>query len=556
MTITQKSKLGWFESKRGRRILENLTAYMFLAPAALIIFTFGIFPVAFAFFISLYRWQRFPDEFRGLDSYVDAIGNLAYVLFFWIAVGAAVFGLYSLWKMYKKTSEDNNQKALALTIPSIAVASALFAFVNWFFRLLFFIFLIPRRLQGQEKSTTIFVQEFIASFQGEDVVAAANVMWLLVIIAVVILFMIGRFLKIPQRLHYFVIALRSCIALGTSFFLMRLTLSEIQIAIDEAQAAAESAPIWSQIIFISAGAALIFFAMWLWNRTVHDHEDNQLMMRLFVVVAAVIGAVLLIMYIPPSLAQAEDEVLAGFKVVTLYALFSVPITLSLGLSLSVLLYQKIQAKSFFRVVYFMPYITPFVATSVVFSLLFSHRTGSPANQFINIFGLEPQRWLLEPKGIIQLVFGDGVPSFLSGPGLALFVIIMYSIWTYAGYSTVIFLAGLGNIPTDVYEAARIDGADGWQQFRHMTLPLLSPTTFFLLLISTIGTFQAFTQIFLMRRAGAYNAVDTINIYIYKEITTGRPDYAYGSAMAFVLFAVILMLTLIQNRIVGRKVFYG
>jgi multiple sugar transport system permease protein len=86
--------------------------------------------------------------------------------------------------------------------------------------------------------------------------------------------------------------------------------------------------------------------------------------------------------------------------------------------------------------------------------------------------------------------------------------------------------------------------------------MLSPTTFFLMLIATIGTFQAFTQIFLMRLPGAYKAVDTINIYIYEEIRDANPDYAYGAAMAFVLFAVILALTLIQNRVVGRKVFYG
>jgi ABC-type sugar transport system permease subunit len=234
----------------------------------------------------------------------------------------------------------------------------------------------------------------------------------------------------------------------------------------------------------------------------------------------------------------------------------VPITLALGLALAVLLYQNIRAKSLFRVIYFLPYITPFVATSIVFSLLFSHRTGSPANQLIGFLGQEPQRWLLEPKGIFQLLFGDAVPNALAGPGLALCVIILYSVWTYAGYGTVIFLAGLGNIPTDVYESAKIDGANGWQQFRHMTLPLLSPVTFFLLLVSTIGTLQAFTQIYLMRRAGAYTAVDTINIYIYEEITAGRPDYAFGSAMAFVLFGVILVLTLIQNRIAGRRVFYG
>jgi ABC-type sugar transport system permease subunit len=174
-----------------------------------------------------------------------------------------------------------------------------------------------------------------------------------------------------------------------------------------------------------------------------------------------------------------------------------------------------------------------------------------------MLNVERQSWLLEPTGIFRLLFGAGVPDVLVGPGLALVVIIVYNIWVYAGYSTVIFLAGLGNIPPELYEAARIDGANKWHQFRHVTLPLLSPTTFFLMLIATIGTFQAFTQIFLMRRPGAFKAVDTINIYIYEEIrNAANPDYAYGAAMAFVLFGVILILTLIQNRIIGRRVFYG
>src|SRR5690606_25950720 len=133
-----------------------------------------------------------------------------------------------------------------------------------------------------------------------------------------------------------------------------------------------------------------------------------------------------------------------------------------------------------------------------------------------------------PRGILQVIFGNGIPDELAGPSLALTVIIIYNVWVYAGYSAVIFLAGLGGIPREMYEAAKIDGANGWQQFRFITLPMLSPTTFFLTLIATIGTFQAFTQIFLLRQAGSYRAVDTINIYIYQELTSSAPDYAYGS----------------------------
>src|SRR5690606_13805709 len=192
----------------------------------------------------------------------------------------------------------------------------------------------------------------------------------------------------------------------------------------------------------------------------------------------------------------------------------------------------------------------------VFALLVSHNRIAPITQLVTALNLPVRNWLLEPRGVFQPRLGPDRPPVLGGPGLALVVIIIYNVWVYAGYSTVIFLAGLGNIPRELYEAARIDGANAWHQFRFVTLPLLSPTTFFLILIATIGTFQAFTQIFLLRRPGGYRAVDTINIYIYEELRDTNPDYAYGAAMAFVLFGVILILTLIQNRIIGRKVFYG
>ncbi|NDJ61374.1 MAG: sugar ABC transporter permease, partial [Chloroflexi bacterium] len=165
-------------------------------------------------------------------------------------------------------------------------------------------------------------------------------------------------------------------------------------------------------------------------------------------------------------------------------------------------------------------------------------------------------WLMEPRGILHMLFGADLPAWLAGPGLALVAILIYNIWVYTGFAAVIFLAGLGNIPRELNEAARIDGASGWQTFRHVTVPLLSPTIFFQVLIATIGTFQAFTNIWLMRQAGAYNAVDTVSIYIFQNIRSAHPDYAYGSALAFVLFFVILLLTLLQNRVVGRRVFYG
>ncbi len=536
-------------------ILENLTAYLFLAPAGAIIFLFGIFPVLFAFFVSLHRWRRFPDEYRGLDSYVDALGNFAYVVFFWLALGLILFGVYSAWRLWRDSRGE--RQALLFLVPGASGALGVLAFTNWFFVLLPVVLDVPRRLRGQNITQELFVSEFFASFTFPDVLAAHSIMLIAIVIGFLSAVVFLRVVKTGQTNTHFVNALVIFMALAVGVLLLQLTLGEMQLAIAEAQADGESLPIWSQIILISVGAACMGLALWLWQRGVAAYQDGAFIRRGLLAILAIVGSYLLITQLPTALAEADNDVMQGFSVTVMYSVFSVPLQLILGLGLAVLLFQNIRGKSFFRVVYFLPYITPFVATSAIFALLFSHRSASPANQLLTTLGIEPQTWLLEPTGIFRLIFGEGVPDALVGPGLALVVIIVYNIWVYAGYSTVIFLAGLGNIPRELYEAARIDGANNWHQFRHVTLPLLSPTTFFLTLIATIGTFQAFTQIFLMRRPGAYKAVDTINIYIYDEIRdAANPDYAYGAAMAFVLFGVILILTLIQNRVMGRRVFYG
>jgi multiple sugar transport system permease protein len=192
----------------------------------------------------------------------------------------------------------------------------------------------------------------------------------------------------------------------------------------------------------------------------------------------------------------------------------------------------------------------------VFNILFSHRSTSPINQLFTSLGLPLQKWLLEPTGVNQLMFGAAVPDWLAGPGLALVVIIIYSVWTYIGYCTVVFLAGLGTISHELYEAARIDGASGWAVFRHITLPLLSPTTFFLSLIAIIGTFQAFTQIWIMRTPAAANSVDTVGVYIFETVLNTDPNMGYGAALSLILFVVILLLTFAQNRYAKDRVFYG
>ena len=117
----------------------------------------------------------------------------------------------------------------------------------------------------------------------------------------------------------------------------------------------------------------------------------------------------------------------------------------------------------------------------MFRIIFSNRPTAPLNSMLDLFGADPLLWLSEPAGIFQMIAGANIDlgPILSGPSLALVAIMIYGIWTYVGFDTVIFLAGLGAIPNELYEVADIDGAGGWAQFRHVTLPLLSPTIYFL-----------------------------------------------------------------------------
>src|SRR5690606_15849000 len=134
-----------------------------------------------------------------------------------------------------------------------------------------------------------------------------------------------------------------------------------------------------------------------------------------------------------------------------------------------------------------PYIAPFVGTAAVFRIIFSSRPTGSANRIISALGGDTLSWLNEPTGVFQLILGNSVtlPAWATGPSLALVVIIIYGTWTFVGFNTVIFMAGLGNIPRELYEAAEIDGGGKWALFRHITLPMLSPTLYFLTLYSVI-----------------------------------------------------------------------
>lgn len=237
-----------------------------------------------------------------------------------------------------------------------------------------------------------------------------------------------------------------------------------------------------------------------------------------------------------------------------YSLISVPIQIGLALVLAYLLFQKIRGKSAFRVIMFLPYITSTVASAAVWARLYSPDTGI-INQVLGLLNLPEPRWLLENKGIFTLMaagLGFKMPLGITGPSLALIAVIIYTTWVFVGYNMTIFLAGLGNIPGELYEAAKIDGASGFQLFRNITWPLLSPTTFFVVLITVIGTFKAFSHIWVMTQGD--NGTATASILIYKQFYQFNRE-GYASALGFLLSTVILIVTIIQNRVAASRVNY-
>ncbi len=255
-------------------------------------------------------------------------------------------------------------------------------------------------------------------------------------------------------------------------------------------------------------------------------------------------------------AFSDPDMWHSLLITTSYSIISIPLQLGLGLFLAYLLFQKIRGLAIYRMLYFLPYITTTVASAAVWAFLFSPDNG-PINKAILGLGGEGLKWLGESKGIFSLIFapsGIVLPTWAQGPSLALISLIIYTTWVFIGYDIVIFMAGLGNIPGELYDAAKVDGAEGWTLFRHITLPLLSPTTFFLLILSVIGTFKAFNHIYIMTQGGPGDVTTTSSIFIFKQLYQFN-RYGYSAALSFIVFLVIMILTIFQNQFAGKRVNY-
>ncbi len=247
----------------------------------------------------------------------------------------------------------------------------------------------------------------------------------------------------------------------------------------------------------------------------------------------------------------------SLAVTVYFALGTIPITLVLSYLIASFLFRIGRGRGFFRTVYFLPHVTSVVAAATVWRVLLHPQIG-PINNLLGALGLPPSewpRWLLEPRGVLHLISGGWIPEGV-GPSLALCCVILFEIWHGSGFMIVILLAGLAAIPPELEEAATIDGAGWLQRTRHITIPMLSPTLFFLLIVSSIKSFQAFNSFYALTGTGRgpYNTTMNMTVYIFASLYE-RQRIGYGAALATLLAVAIIALTVVQWRFLGRKVHY-
>ena len=235
-----------------------------------------------------------------------------------------------------------------------------------------------------------------------------------------------------------------------------------------------------------------------------------------------------------DLFKQRSAVKAAFWNTIRYVVFGVPIQMILALGVALLLSQISRFAAFFRAAYFVPFVTSFVAVAFVWNWLYAPQVGL-INEVLKALGLPMQH-------------------FLRDPVLALPAITLVAVWRSIGFAIIIFLAGLQQIPEMYYEAARIDGANGWQIFWGITLTLLNPVIVYLAVLQTIGFLRMFDLVQNMTGGGPLNKTTTVVLEVYNE-GFGSYNMGYAAALTVILFGLILVITVVQLRLLSRRVEY-
>ncbi|MFQ6484526.1 carbohydrate ABC transporter permease [Brachybacterium epidermidis] len=217
-------------------------------------------------------------------------------------------------------------------------------------------------------------------------------------------------------------------------------------------------------------------------------------------------------------------------VTAIFTLISVPVSLAVGLLLATQLVRALPGSAIVRVIVVIPWVCAPLALGVVW------------------------KWIFQPSvGALNQILGVRI-EWLTDPQLALPAVAFVAIWQNVGYISLFFQAGLGKIPTSIYEAATLDGAGSWQQMRHMTIPLLRPTTFFLAITQVVASFQVFDMVYALTGGGPQHRTEVIASLIYNEAFVAS-RLGRASAVAVILFVILVIITLVQQRYFSRRITY-
>jgi multiple sugar transport system permease protein len=215
----------------------------------------------------------------------------------------------------------------------------------------------------------------------------------------------------------------------------------------------------------------------------------------------------------------DDLFVQSVRVTTLYVLMFVLLSQTLSLALAMLLTQEVRFLNIFRTLYYLPMVIPYIASALLWRYLFEKDVG-PINAVLKVFGIQGPSWF--------------------GPEWALVSLVIISVWGSA-VSTIIYVAGLQQVPNELYEASKIDGAGGFAQFIHITIPMLSPTILFNVVTTVISAFQFFVPAYVLTQGGPVHSTYVYNLNLYEKAFSWL-QMGYASAMAWVLFAIIMVLT--------------
>ena len=305
-------------------------------------------------------------------------------------------------------------------------------------------------------------------------------------------------------------------------------------------------------IFI-LGLLIMISSYWVWSEF-KNKFTNKFFCFSISFILLVISLVLINLSWADMMEKGDEDFLNSLIYIFYYSFFAITTEVGLGLLIAFALYQKLKGKQFFQMVLLFPYITPAVMGGAVFFIIFGKAENSILNEFIGYFGYDPQMWLFDKRKLSEILFGIKIEGFFGGPSLALTTSIFYGVWSYTGYYAIILLAGLSIIPSDLYEAAKAEGASRWQTFTKITVPLLMPIIFFLLLTGFINSFQAFNHILVMKTSSAGETMDVVTIEIFDHFWD-RVKFGYAAAEGVVLFIILNVLAISQYVIFRKRLNY-